>query len=86
MSSQLLNASRTGKRVSEQVAAGGQEVVVGRDPGRRRHGLRRAERLEHPDDLVIVVVGEAKEIVPQLEKFGKVTVYDTNLKEIKKEP
>jgi hypothetical protein len=35
------------------------------------------------DDLVIVVVGEAKEIVPQLEKIGKVTVYDTDLKEKK---
>ena len=45
-----------------------------------------ARKYIDPDDLVIVVVGEAKEIVPQLEKFGKVTVYDTNLKEIKKEP
>jgi predicted Zn-dependent peptidase len=40
-----------------------------------------AKKTIDPDDLVIVVVGEAKEIVPQLEKFGKVTVYDTDLKE-----
>lgn len=35
-----------------------------------------------PAHLVIVVVGEAKEIVPQLEKFGKVSVYDTDLKPV----
>lgn len=39
-----------------------------------------AQKFIDPDDLVIVVVGEAKEIVPQLEKFGKVTVYDADLK------
>ncbi|MCX6968172.1 MAG: pitrilysin family protein [Verrucomicrobia bacterium] len=42
-----------------------------------------ARKYIDPNDLVIVVVGEAKEIVPQLEKFGKVTVYDTDLKEKK---
>ena len=42
-----------------------------------------AKKYIDPNDLVIVVVGEAKEIVPQLEKFGKVTVYDTDLKEKK---
>jgi len=31
-------------------------------------------------DLYIIAVGEAKEIVPQLARFGKVTVYDTDLK------
>ena len=36
-----------------------------------------------PKDLVIIVVGEAKEIAPQVEKFGKVTVYDTDLREKK---
>lgn len=41
-----------------------------------------ARKYIDPNDLVIIVVGEAKEIVPQLEKFGKVTVYDTDLKEI----
>jgi len=40
-----------------------------------------AKKYIDPNNLVIVVVGEAKEIVPQLEKFGKVTVYDTDLKE-----
>jgi len=36
-----------------------------------------------PKHLYIVVVGEAREIVPQLEKFGKVTVYDMDLKPVK---
>ena len=43
-----------------------------------------ARKYIDPNDLVIIAVGEAKEIVPQLEKFGKVTVYDTDLKEEKK--
>ena len=30
----------------------------------------------------IIVVGEAKEIKPELEKFGKVFVYDTDLKPV----
>ena len=42
-----------------------------------------AKKYIDPNDLVIIAVGEAKEIVPQLEKFGKVTVYDTDLKEKK---
>jgi len=42
-----------------------------------------AKQYISPKDLVIIVVGEAKEIVPQVEKFGKVTVYDTDLKEKK---
>jgi len=44
-----------------------------------------AKKYIDPNNLIIVVVGEAREIVPQLEKFGKVTVYDTDLKEIKKQ-
>ena len=39
-----------------------------------------AKKYIDPENLVIVVVGEAKEIVPQVEKFGKVTVYDADLK------
>ena len=39
-----------------------------------------AKKYIHPDDLVIVVVGEAREIVPQLAPIGPVTVYDTDLK------
>ena len=42
-----------------------------------------AQQYIDPNDLVIIAVGEAKEIVPQLEKFGKVTVYDADLKEKK---
>ena len=42
-----------------------------------------AKQYIDPSNLVIIAVGEAKEIVPQLEKFGKVTVYDTDLKEKK---
>lgn len=34
------------------------------------------------EDLVIVVVGEAKEIKPELEKIGKVVVYDQQLKPV----
>lgn len=34
------------------------------------------------EDLVIVVVGEAKEIRPELEKIGKVFVYDQQLKPV----
>ena len=33
-----------------------------------------------PDGLTVIVVGEAKEIQPALEKLGPVTVYDTDLK------
>jgi len=44
-----------------------------------------AKKYIDPNNLIIVVVGEAREIVPQLEKFGKVTVYDTDLKEEKKQ-
>lgn len=39
-----------------------------------------ARKYIDPQKLVIVVVGEAREIVPQLEKYGKVTVYDADLK------
>lgn len=41
-----------------------------------------AKKYIDPDHLVVVVVGEAKEIVPQLEKLGKVTVYNTDLKPV----
>ncbi|MEI6561656.1 MAG: pitrilysin family protein [Verrucomicrobiota bacterium] len=42
-----------------------------------------AQKYIDPNDLVIIAVGEAKEIVPQLEKLGKVTVYDTDLKVVR---
>jgi predicted Zn-dependent peptidase len=38
-----------------------------------------AKKYLHPDAAAIVVVGEAKDVKPQLEKFGKVLVYDTDL-------
>jgi predicted Zn-dependent peptidase len=38
-----------------------------------------AQKYIDPSNLVIIVVGESKEIVPQLEKLGQVTVYDTDL-------
>ncbi|MDD5348762.1 MAG: pitrilysin family protein [Chthoniobacteraceae bacterium] len=41
-----------------------------------------AKQYIDPAHLVIVVVGEAKEIVPQLEKYGKVTVYDADLQPV----
>ena len=34
------------------------------------------------DDLAIIVVGEAKDVQPALEKIGKVTVYDQDLKPV----
>jgi predicted Zn-dependent peptidase len=39
-----------------------------------------ARKYLHPDALAIVVVGEAKEIRPELEKLGKVISYDADLK------
>ena len=39
-----------------------------------------AKKYIDPNDGVIVVVGEAKDVLPQLQKLGKVTVYDTDLK------
>ncbi|MDN8960550.1 hypothetical protein Q0P93_14790, partial [Staphylococcus aureus] len=41
-----------------------------------------AKELLQPDNLAIIVVGKAAEIKPQLEKIGKVIVFDDNLKEI----
>lgn len=41
-----------------------------------------AKKYLHPDQAQIIVVGEAKEIKPELEKFGKVFVYDTDLKPV----
>ena len=38
-----------------------------------------AQKYLRDDKLTIVVVGEAKEIQPMLEKLGPVTVYNTNL-------
>ena len=39
-----------------------------------------AKKYIDPKDVAIVVVGEAKEVLPQVEKFGTTTVYDTDLK------
>lgn len=39
-----------------------------------------AKKYLHPDNLAVVVVGEAKQIRPDLEKIGKVIVYDADLK------
>ncbi len=38
-----------------------------------------AAKYVHPDGLTVIVVGEAKEVKPALEKLGPVTVYDTDL-------
>ncbi len=43
-----------------------------------------AQRYISVDDLAICIVGEAKEIQPELEKIGKVIVYDTDLKPVAK--
>jgi len=39
-----------------------------------------AKKYLHPDHLSIIVVGEAKQIKTELETFGKVQVYDTDIK------
>jgi predicted Zn-dependent peptidase len=41
-----------------------------------------AKKYIHPDDLAVVVVGEAKQIQPELEKLGKIIRYDSDLKVI----
>ena len=41
-----------------------------------------AKKYLTPTDVAIVVVGEAKEIKPELEKIGKVIVYDQDLKPV----
>ena len=41
-----------------------------------------AQKYVSVQDLAICVVGDAKEVKPQLEKLGKVTVYDTDLKPV----
>lgn len=38
-----------------------------------------AKQYLHPNDLAVVVVGEAKQIKPELEKLGKVITYDADL-------
>lgn len=38
-----------------------------------------AKKYIHPKDLVVVVVGSAKEVLPQLQALGPVTVYDQDL-------
>ena len=52
--------------------------------GRRDPGVdaELAKKYLHPEHAQIIVVGEAKEIKPELEKFGKVFVYDTDLKPV----
>lgn len=42
-----------------------------------------AKKYIHPENLVVVVVGNAKEVLPQLEKLGPVSVYNQDLKPIK---
>ena len=39
-----------------------------------------ADKYVNPAALTVVVVGEAKDIKPALEKLGPVVVYDTDLK------
>ena len=41
-----------------------------------------ADKYVNPAGLTVVVVGEAKEIKPALEKLGPVVVYDTDLKPV----
>jgi predicted Zn-dependent peptidase len=46
--------------------------------------LAAAKAYIHPDSMVIVVVGTAAEVVPQLEKFGPVRVVDADGKELRR--
>ena len=41
-----------------------------------------ARKYIDPNDLAIVVVGEARDVLPQLQKLGKVRVYNTDLKPV----
>ncbi len=45
-----------------------------------------AKKYIDPKNVVVVVVGEAKEVLPQLTKLGSVTVYDTDLKKVSEAP
>ena len=45
--------------------------------------LTAAKAYIHPESLVIVVVGTAAEIVPQLEKYGPVRVVDAEGKQLR---
>ena len=45
-----------------------------------------AKKYIDPKDLVIVVVGAAKEVLPQLQTLGAVTVYNTDLKKVSEAP
>jgi hypothetical protein len=42
-----------------------------------------AKKHLNPADLAIIVVGEAKDVRPTLEKIGTVIVYDQDLKPLK---
>lgn len=44
--------------------------------------LELAKEYLHPEDLAVVVVGNAAEVLPQLRKLGPVTLYDADLKEM----
>lgn len=39
-----------------------------------------AKRVYPPDDLSIIVIGDASQVLPRLQRFGKVEVYDLDLK------
>jgi zinc protease len=39
-----------------------------------------AERVYAPNDLSIIVIGDASQVLPRLQRFGKVDVYDLDLK------
>ena len=84
----LENAGRTAQRVQDI-------ELYGLDPDfYKRYAARMAgvtsDRVQSLaksylslENLAIVVVGEAKQIQPELEKIGKVVVYDTELKPAK---
>ena len=44
-----------------------------------------AQKLLDPENINVVVVGEARDVKPALDKLGKVYVYDTNLEPVKLE-
>jgi predicted Zn-dependent peptidase len=47
------------------------------------HAQELAKKYLSTENVAVVVVGEAKQVKPELEKLGKVIVYDTDLKEVK---
>ena len=45
-----------------------------------------AKKVIHLDKMQVIVVGDAKAVLPELKKMGPVTVYDTEIKQTSEVP